>query len=251
MLAKNNRPPGLTMMVMRGFFFWSCWAVSWSILADDAIRFGWNDEGVAVTVDDQPVNRVLEVISAATGIPVLVDPNSAARLNGTYRKRTLEDLLLDLSPGMVIEYRFDERQHAHIIARVFSTSMVDGAIKQAELRNLVISRERIEQGIVPPVDRPLRYSGIGAAVQASADGTGIFLQPLSPNAPASRAGIRLGDLITAVDGRPVNTFSNLLEITSAIRGPEDTEVELLIRYPDGLTLPVKVRREVFTWVPPR
>src|SRR5690606_18879169 len=75
----------------------------------DAVQFGWSVEGVAVRVDDQPVHTVLEVISAATGIPIQLDAANTARLNGLYRKGTLEELLLDLSPGMVIQYRHDER----------------------------------------------------------------------------------------------------------------------------------------------
>ncbi|HMP95547.1 MAG TPA: PDZ domain-containing protein, partial [Kiritimatiellia bacterium] len=226
--------------------------LSWSgyPVAADSVRFGWNDAGVAVTVDDQPANRVLEVISAATGIPIVLDPANDTRLNGTYRKRTLEELLLDLSPGMVIQYRFDDRLNTHIIDRVYSSSMADPELKQSQLRELVISRERLEQGIVPPMNRPLRYSGIGAAIQPTSDQTGIFLQPLSPSAPAARAGIKLGDVVVAVDGRAINSFTNVADIAAAIRGPENSDVELTIRYPDGTTRLRPVRREVFTWEPP-
>jgi len=216
----------------------------------DAVQFGWSSDGVVVLVDDQPVNTVLEVISAATGIPVLLDPANTSRLNGLYRKRTIEDLLIDMSPGMVIQYRYDERLNSHVIERIYSSSMVDDEIKQAQLRNLVISRERIEQGIVPPMNRPVRYSGIGAAVRPTDDKSGIFVQPLSPSSPAARAGLQLGDVVIAVDGRAVSSFTNTVDITNAIRGPENTDVSLTVRLPDGTTKTRNVRREVFTWEPP-
>ncbi len=216
---------------------------------DASIRFGWNDEGVAVQVADQPANRVLEVIGAATGIPVVLDPANEARLDGLYRKRTLEELLLDLAPGVVIAYRHDARLNTEVIDRVFSTARVAADIKDAQLRELVVSRERLAEGVVPMPDRPVRYSGIGASVQPSSDGMGIFLRPLSPTSPAARAGITLGDLVIAVDGRSIRDFADIGEIAAAIRGPDQTEVRLTVRYPDGTVRDRSVRREIFTWAP--
>jgi membrane-associated protease RseP (regulator of RpoE activity) len=234
-------------MMMR----WMVWVMLFPLVgrAEEAIRFGWSDDSVAVSVTDQPANRVLEVISAATGIPVVLDPANTSRLNGLYRKRTLEYLLLDLAPGIVILYRYDARLDTHVIDRVYSSSMVGAEIKQAQLRNLVVSREHLEQGIIPPVNRPVRYSGIGAAIRPAQQGEGIYLQPLSPSSPAARAGIKLGDLVTAVDGRSIGSFTNLMDIAAAIRGPENSSVSLSIRMPDGTILLRLVRREVFSWNP--
>ncbi len=219
-------------------------------IANDAVQFGWTDEGVAVSVKDQPANAVLEVISAATGIPMVLDPSNSARLNGLYRKHSLEDLLLDLSPGMVIQYRYDERLRTHVIDRVYSTAKVAEEIKEAQLRDLVITREKLNDGFEPPPNRTIRYSGIGASIMSSSNGDGIFLKPLSPAAPSAKSGIKLGDLVIAIDGRLIADFPGTAEMAAAIRGPENTEVTLTIRYPDGRTLERRVRREVFTWVPP-
>lgn len=219
------------------------------VRAEEPIRFGWSDDSVSVSVDHQPANYVLEVISGATGIPIVLDPANNVILDGLYRKRTLEDLLLDLSPGMVIQYRYDSRLDIHVIDRVYSSAMVAADVKREQLRNLIISREELEKGIVLPVNRPVRYSGIGAAIRADHSGEGIFLQPLSPSSPAARAGIQLGDLITAVDGRAISLFTNTVDIASAIRGPENTEVSLTIRLPDGTTANRLIRREVFAWQP--
>lgn len=215
----------------------------------ETIRFGWSEDSVAVEVQDQPANKVLEMISAATGIPIMLDPANDSRLNGLYRKRSLEELLLDLAPGMVIQYRFDERLNTHIIDRVYSSAMVDAETKNEQLRQLVISREGMEQGIIPPINRPVRYSGIGAAVQPSADNKAILVQPLSPASPAARAGLKLGDRLIAIDGKPVTLFTNLMEVTQAIRGPENTSVLLTVQLPDGNVVTRDIRREVFTWQP--
>lgn len=220
------------------------------IAEEPPIEFGWNDEGVAVRVQDRPANEVLQWISAATGIPIQLDPANETRLNGLYRKRTLEELLLDLSPGMAIQYTHDPRLNAPVIERVFSTTMADTETRDRHLRRLVIDRENVADGIIPPTDRPVRYSGIGAAIHPTSDGGGVLLQPLSPTAPAARAGLRFGDVVTAIDGVPVIRFTNTFDIARAIRGPEQTDVTLAVQYPDGTRRELKVRREVFMWTPP-
>lgn len=235
-------------------------AVAWIILllvtmapvstrAAEGVEFGWDEDGVAVSVQDQPANAVLEVISAATGIPVVLDPANKERLDGLYRKRTLEDLLLDLSPGLVITYRHDPRLNTHVIDRIYSSSRVAAEVKEAQLRDLVVTRERLEQGLQPPTNRTVRYSGIGASIKMADDGAGIYVRPLSPDAPAARAGLALGDLVIAIDGRPVSEFLGTGEVAAAIRGPENSDVTLTVRLPDGRVTTRTVRRQVFTWSP--
>src|SRR6478736_10354194 len=47
------------------------------------------------------------------------------------------------------------------------------------------------------------YQGIGVEVQPQPDGTIKVVTPID-DTPAARAGIKSGDIITAVDGKPVN-----------------------------------------------
>lgn len=71
------------------------------------------------------------------------------------------------------------------------------------------------------------FEGIGAQVEL-AEGGGVRLRYLFPNQPAEKAGLRVGDVIIAVDGKDITKLS-LLEAISLIRGPRDTRVVLTIR----------------------
>jgi C-terminal processing protease CtpA/Prc len=215
---------------------------------ESAISFTWDDYGAAVVVRDRPANEVLETIAAMTGITVVPDPSDTSRLDGVYRKRTLDALLLDLAPGMVIEYRYDERVGDHVIDRVVTSAMADPQAKQEQLRALVIAREQLAER-TPRPDRPVRYTGIGATLRPARDGSGVFVDPITSQAPAAQAGLALGDLVTAVDGRPVGDFADLNEVAAAIRGPENSEVRLTVRHPDGTVRERTVRRALVQWQP--
>jgi carboxyl-terminal processing protease len=71
-----------------------------------------------------------------------------------------------------------------------------------------------------------QFGGIGLDVTENAG----MLQVISPidGTPAARAGIRPGDLITAVDGKSVQGLS-LDDAVAALRGPPNTRLSLVIK----------------------
>ncbi len=71
------------------------------------------------------------------------------------------------------------------------------------------------------------FEGIGAQVDL-ADGGGVELQYLFENQPAEKAGLRVGDIVIAVDGEDV-TGLDLNTAISKIRGPRGTQVTLTIQ----------------------
>jgi carboxyl-terminal processing protease len=84
------------------------------------------------------------------------------------------------------------------------------------------------------------FEGIGAGVEL-ADGGGVQLKYLFAGQPAEKAGLRAGDVITAVDGQDV-TALGLMEAISVIRGPRDSKVVLTIRRGGDPTFDVSVQR---------
>ena len=70
-----------------------------------------------------------------------------------------------------------------------------------------------------------RFEGIGASVQMR-NRQAIIVAPL-PDTPASRAGLRPGDLVLSVDGQSLEGMS-LLEVVLLVRGTRGTEVTLEI-----------------------
>jgi carboxyl-terminal processing protease len=84
------------------------------------------------------------------------------------------------------------------------------------------------------------YEGIGVEVQPQPDGTIKVVTPID-GTPAARAGIKSGDIITAVDGKPV---SNGSDDDNPLRGAPGTQVRLtIVRAGAEKPLEIAVMRE--------
>ncbi len=89
------------------------------------------------------------------------------------------------------------------------------------------------------------FEGIGAQVEL-AEGGGVLLKYLYPGQPAELAGLLVGDIVTAVDGRDITKLS-LSDAIGLIRGPRDSRVVLTIRresQPDFDVTVVRARIEI-------
>lgn len=71
-----------------------------------------------------------------------------------------------------------------------------------------------------------QYAGIGALVTSIE--RKIFISQPYEGFPAHQAGIRVGDQIVSVGGKEVNGNSTT-DVTTLLKGPPDTEVELVVR----------------------
>jgi len=78
-----------------------------------------------------------------------------------------------------------------------------------------------------------KFEGIGAYVSAE-DGQVVVIAPVA-GSPAEEAGIKAGDVILEVDGRPTAGMS-LVEVVLSVQGPKGTSVGLLILH-EGETEP--------------
>jgi len=80
-------------------------------------------------------------------------------------------------------------------------------------------------------DQRSEYFGIGASIQNYVVGETVetYITATFQNAPASRAGLRFGDRIEAVDGVPMHGKSSA-EVRDKIRGPRGSEVKVTITH---------------------
>ncbi|MBO4366377.1 MAG: S41 family peptidase [Clostridia bacterium] len=89
-------------------------------------------------------------------------------------------------------------------------------------------------------DRSAQYAGIGANVTMDPETEGLYVYRVLPNGPADRAGLKAGDIITAVEGIDVQA-STYAEAVAAVAGEPDTPVSLtLLR--DGNAMALQVIR---------
>jgi len=81
--------------------------------------------------------------------------------------------------------------------------------------------------------------------------TGAYVTSVTPGGPADKAGILAGDkptnieglqaggdIITAIDGQPVNTFDDLLSYLTTSKSPGDTAVLTVLR--DGQSMDITI-----------
>ena len=85
-----------------------------------------------------------------------------------------------------------------------------------------------------------QFEGIGARVDKAEKG-GVEIKYLFAEQPAEKAGVRVGDVIKAVDGKDV-TQLDLNEAIALIRGPRDTQVVLTIQRGDEAPFDMTVTR---------
>lgn len=70
------------------------------------------------------------------------------------------------------------------------------------------------------------FSGVGTAVRGVKDG--LRIQTVYPDSPAKKAGLRVGDVVTAADGRRIGGLSEEKAV-ALIKGREGTQVTLTVR----------------------
>jgi len=94
-------------------------------------------------------------------------------------------------------------------------------------------------------DQRSEYLGIGASIQnyVIGDSVDTYVAATFQNAPASRAGLRYGDRIDAVDGVSMHAKSST-EVRDKIRGPRGSHVKLTITHANsGRTDNVEIVRD--------
>ncbi|WP_309237237.1 S41 family peptidase [Actinomadura sp. BRA 177] len=72
-----------------------------------------------------------------------------------------------------------------------------------------------------------RYSGVGLWLGGAARGDRVLVASVQPGTPAARAGVRAGDVVTAVGNRPVAGW-DISRVAEALRGRPDEAVELTV-----------------------
>jgi carboxyl-terminal processing protease len=92
---------------------------------------------------------------------------------------------------------------------------------------------------IEPADRAVErerlqgtFGGIGAYISRSEETGDVILDPI-PGNPAEAAGILSGDVLLAVDGRPVTAEMTVPEIVDWVKGEKGTTVVLTVRHPEA------------------
>jgi carboxyl-terminal processing protease len=88
-------------------------------------------------------------------------------------------------------------------------------------------------------NRPASFAGIGVSVDAKP--AGLEVVRVFDSTPAQRAGLKVGDLILAVDGRSLHKLAPARSV-ALIKGPPGTDVRLSVKAPGSAPRTVTVTR---------
>ena len=107
-------------------------------------------------------------------------------------------------------------------------SSIQGMLRVLDPHSNYFDKEEFDE---MKTDQRSEYFGIGASIQNYAVGESVdtYIAATFQNAPASRAGLRFGDRIDAVDGVSMHTKSSA-EVRDKIRGPRGSHVKLTITH---------------------
>ena len=78
-----------------------------------------------------------------------------------------------------------------------------------------------------------RYYGLGITIRSEAPGSGrvVVVEPPSPGTPAYRVGLRAGDVISRIEGQPIDDWDLNKEVIPNLKGPKGTSVNITIERP--------------------
>jgi carboxyl-terminal processing protease len=105
---------------------------------------------------------------------------------------------------------------------------IDGMLDQLDPFSVFVPPERQDD-----FDRMLtgNFKGVGIRLDQHPDGTFEIVTPVD-GSPAARSGLQPGDLLLAVDNKPLDNV-RLIDLVKMVGGPLGTKVTLTVRHPDG------------------
>jgi len=120
-----------------------------------------------------------------------------------------------------------------------STAAIQGMVESLQDPYTVyFTKEDLKQ-----FESGLEQNYVGIGVRVSEDSEGILVVEVFNGSPAELAGLKRGDIITAVEGQPV-AGKKLEEVTKNIMGPEGTQVSLTVKRDNNTFEVTSTRKQV-------
>jgi carboxyl-terminal processing protease len=78
-----------------------------------------------------------------------------------------------------------------------------------------------------------RYYGLGITIRSESPGSGrvAIVEPPAPGTPAYKVGLRAGDVISKIEGTPIDDWDLNKEVIPHLKGPKGTPVNITIERP--------------------
>ena len=227
-----------------------------------AFRAGVMAEDIITYIDDTPVSglsfaQVQGKLRGPAGTSVrlrIMHPVQDSAVDVTVARESIAGLGMDIAlqdRGVRVQALYPNGVAAKagltagdVITHVDDTSLngLNLAQVQGKLRGPVGTPVRLKI-VHPAQDNPLdvtvvREAIVGLGMEIAMQDDVLKVRASSPNGAAARAGLKAGDIITHVDGTPINGL-NFAQVQAGLRGQVDTPVRLRIVH-RGQDTPVDV-----------
>ncbi len=164
--------------------------------------------GVSIQTIDSEVARALESTVDSGALIALVEPGSAAEEAGL----RVDDIIVEIN-GEKISGAAELRNAIGLMGSGENVKI--GYIRDGEEKSTtaVLGQQRVTRSVGSDI-----HPGLEGAEFASSSATstgGVEVTGVEPGSPAAQRGLRPGDIITAVNRRPVRNLEQLTEIARA------------------------------------
>ncbi|MBQ9982214.1 MAG: S41 family peptidase [Oscillospiraceae bacterium] len=180
-----------------------------------------------------PVHTVVALVSAAVMITFSLTYFFMSR--SYYKKYKTYELMSEIET-LIDTYYYEEPEDMEKLVNMALTGYVSG------LGDIYSCYNNIEESEEASTNHAGLYVGIGITVTKSAEGY-IEIIEIPENSPSLEAGLLVGDIITAIDGKDVLTVG-YEESVQSVKGDENTQVTITVKR-DGIFTDHKVVRKTF------